>query len=42
MDPNINGSKDKNNNIKIDQPNSILLNIKSNYFLERIYDNIIS
>ena len=40
MDPNRNFSKDKNTDIKTDQSNLILLNIKSNYFLERIYDNI--
>ena len=41
MDPNRNISKGKNRDIKSDQPNSILQNIKSNYFLERIYDNIL-
>ena len=41
MDPNSNFSKDKNTDIKTAQSNLILLNIKSNYFLERIYDNIL-
>ena len=41
MDPNSNISKNQNKDIKSDQQNSILQNIKSNYFLERIYDNIL-
>ena len=36
MEPNSNESKDKN-----EKSNLILQNIKSNYFLERIYDNIL-
>ena len=31
----------QNTDLKIAQSNSILQNIKSNYFLERIYDNIL-
>ena len=34
-------SRDKNIDIKINQSNSILQNIKSNYFIEKIYDIII-
>ena len=34
-------SRDKNIDIKINQSNSILQNIKSNYFIEKIYDNIL-
>ena len=41
MDPNSKISNDQNTDLKIDQSNSILQNIKSNYFLERIYDNIL-
>ena len=40
MDPNSKISNVQNTDLKIDQSNSILQNIKSNYFLERIYNNI--
>ena len=41
MDPNSKISNAQNTDLKIDQSNSILQNIKSNYFLERIYNNIL-
>ena len=41
MDPNSNTSKDKNKDIKTDKSNSILQKIKSDYFLEKICDNIL-
>ena len=41
MDPNSKISNVQNTDLKIDQSNSILQNIKSNYFLERIYNNIL-
>ena len=41
MDPNCNISKDKNKDIKNEKTNSILQHIKSNYFLERIYNIIL-
>ena len=41
MDPNSNISKDKNKDIKNEKTNSILQHIKSNYFLERIYNIIL-
>ena len=41
MEPNSKISNAQNTDLKIDQSNSILQNIKSNYFLERIYNNIL-
>ena len=41
MDPNSKIINAQNTDLKIGQSNSILQNIKSNYFLERIYDNIL-
>ena len=41
MDPNSKISIVQNTDLKIDQSNSILQNIKSNYFLERTYNNIL-
>ena len=41
MDPNSKISNVQNTDLKIDQSNSILQNIKSNYFLEKIYNNIL-
>ena len=41
MDPNSKISNVQNTDLKIDQSNSILQKIKSNYFLERIYNNIL-
>ena len=41
MDPNSSTSNEQKTDIKTEQSNSILQNIKSNYFLERIYDNIL-
>ena len=41
MDPCCKISNVQNTDLKIDQSNSILQKIKSNYFLERIYDNIL-
>ena len=41
MDPNSSTSKDRNKDKKTDKSNSILQSIKSNYFLEKIYDSIL-
>ena len=41
MDPNSNTLKDKNKEIKTGKSNSILQKIKSDYFLKKIYDNIL-
>ena len=41
MDPNSKIINAQNTDLKIGQSNSILQNIKSNYFLERLYDNIL-
>ena len=41
MDPNSKIINAQNTDLKIGQSNSILQNIKSNYFLERIYNNIL-
>ena len=41
MDPNSKISNVQNTYLKIDQSNSILQKIKSNYFIERIYNNIL-
>ena len=41
MDSNYSISKDKIKDIATDKSNSILKKIKSNYFLERIFNNIL-
>ena len=41
MDPNSSTSNEQKTDIKTEQSISILQNIKSNYFLERMYDNIL-
>jgi len=41
MDPNSSTPNEQKTDIKTEQSISILQNIKSNYFLERIYDNIL-
>ena len=41
MIPNSSTSNEQKTDIKTEQSNSILQNIKSNYFLERIYNNIL-